>query len=85
MVIFFTDENDYIPLRSRDFDMEHSLDAYNDTQRVCISLTIKTDNVYEGPETFSVALNSPNSNTLNYFFITPSVTSITILDTTGDF
>ena len=73
-----------MPLRSRDFDVERTLDAYNNTQRACIPLTIKSDDAYEGPETFSVTLISPDSDTLNYLFIAPSVTSITISDTTGN-
>ena len=82
MFCYLIDERDYLQINSSDFN-KRNLNAYNNTDRACVPVTIEMDTVYEGPETFFLDLSSPES--IPYLFITPSVYLITILDTTGRF
>ena len=49
----------------------------------CVDVTIRTDNVYEGVEDFSLDLFFDNAEI--GFFVIPNVTTVTISDTTGSF
>ena len=73
-------EMDYIPIRSRFFEMERVLtDA---SRSACVDVTIRMDNVYEDTEEFSIKLlyAMPSGS----FFVIPSITTVTIMDTTGE-
>ena len=69
-----------MPIRSQFFEMERVLtDA---TRSVCIDVTIHTDNMDEIAEKFSIELlfAEPSGG----FFVVPNITTVTIVDTTGE-
>ena len=71
---------DYMPIRSQFFEMERVLT--NAVRSACIDVTIHMDNVYEDTEEFSIELlyAMPSGG----FFVTPNITTVTIMDTTGE-
>ena len=69
-----TDEDDYQRIRGS----QQEQFITNTMRRASAEVTIRTDNVYEGVEEFSLDLffASPQSG----FFVIPNITTVTILD-----
>ena len=73
-VFIHADENDYQRIRGSQQERFFN----NDNRRASAEVTIRTDNVYDGVEEFSLDLffASPQTG----FFVTPSIATVTILD-----
>ena len=79
MIILYTDEDDY--QRIRGSQQEEFIS--NTIRRASAEVTIRTDNVYEGAEEFSLDLFFASSQT--GFFVIPNIATVTITDTTSEY
>ena len=75
----YTDDDDYQSIRGS----QQEQFITNTMRRASAEVTIRTDNVYEGVEEFSLELFFATPQT--GFFVIPNIATVTINDTTSEY